>query len=218
MASVPTDPYELLHWNMQLAHDTYEEGYMIILGLLDNPPRKDLRNFLGYCEAWALSIAHHHDTEEATVFRALNRKMDFSHEQEQHKDVHAFLDNFLVEVKAMQADPSTFDPAKLTRLMLGSQDALIKHFREEVIHIEGWRLKRAGLTEAECLKMIAEMEKHAKAHGDPFLVVPFMRSHTAPQYKNIWPPMPWILRKVMIPHLLAKKHSGYWKYAPYAMA
>ncbi|KAL1944080.1 hypothetical protein VTO73DRAFT_3898 [Trametes versicolor] len=218
MASVPTDTYELLQWNMKLAHQTYEKGYEIIIPLLDNPPKADLKNFLGYCEAWGHSILHHHDTEEATVFPILNKKMDFSHEKEQHTELHAFLEKFLATIKDAQAEPSKFNAVELKELMVGSKDVMFAHFNEELVHIGASRLKEAGFTEDECKSMIADMEKHAKGHGDPFLVVPYMRSHTPAEYKNIWPPMPWVLRKVAVPYMLAKKHSGYWKYSPYAMS
>ncbi|KAH9896812.1 hypothetical protein C8Q73DRAFT_426929 [Cubamyces lactineus] len=218
MATVPTDPFEFIHWNMKLAHRTFEEGYGIIVSKLDNPPTDDLKNFLGYCEAWAHSIIHHHDTEEATLFPVLNTKMDFSHEKEQHAAVHTFLDDFLATVQAAQADTSKFDAAKLKSMLESSKDAIFTHFREEVEHIEPEMLKAAGFTTAECAKIIADVDKHAKSHGDPFLVVPFMRSHTSPEYKDIWPPIPWIVRKLVVPYVLAKKHSGYWKYSPYGMS
>lgn len=46
---------------------------------------------------------------------------------------------------------------------------------EEVAHIDASKLRDAQFTEQECKKMVAEMEKHAKNNGDPFLIVPFMR-------------------------------------------
>ncbi|KAH9849415.1 hypothetical protein C2E23DRAFT_737468 [Lenzites betulinus] len=218
MGSVPTDPYELLHWNMKLAHATYEKGYENIVSLLDNPPSNDLKNFLGYCEAWVHSILHHHETEEATVFPILNEKMDFSHERDQHKELHDFLDKFLVVIKDAREDTSKFNGEDIKELMLSAKDIMFTHFNEELVHIGASKLKEANFTEAECKSMVEAMEKHAKANGDPFLVVPYMRSHTEPDYKNIWPPMPWVLRKLVIPYMLAKKHSGYWKYSPYAMS
>ncbi|KAI0659127.1 hypothetical protein C8Q70DRAFT_152040 [Cubamyces menziesii] len=218
MTTVPTDPFEYIHWNMKLAHKTFEEGYNVIVSKLDDPPTNDLKNFLGYCEAWAHAISHHHDTEEATLFPALNTKMDFSHEKEQHAAVHAFLDDFLATVQAAQADTSKFDAAKLKSMLESSNDAIFTHFREEVEHIEPEKLKAAGFSEAEGRQMIADVDKHAKSHGDPFLAVPYMRSHTPPEYKEIWPPIPWILRKLVVPYMLAKKHSGYWKYSPYGMS
>ncbi|KAI0826673.1 hypothetical protein BC628DRAFT_1319755 [Trametes gibbosa] len=218
MASIPTDPYELLHWNMELAHSTYEKGYENIVSLLDEPPLDDLKNFLGYCEAWAHSILHHHDTEEATVFPILNKRMEFSHEQDQHKKLHEFLERFLELVTAARADATRFSGIRLKQLMMSAKDMMSDHFSEELMHIEASKLREANFTAAECKNMVDAMEKHAKANGDPFVVVPFMRSHTAPEFKDIWPQMPWILRKVVVPFMLAKFHSGYWKYSPYAVS
>ncbi|KAI0324080.1 hypothetical protein GY45DRAFT_466949 [Cubamyces sp. BRFM 1775] len=217
-AVVPANPYELLHWNMKLAHQTYEQGYNRILDLLSDMPKDDLANVLGYCEAWVYSVVHHHNTEEESVFPVLNEKMDFSHEQEQHKEVHAFLDEFLATIHAAQKDKTKFDAVKLKGLVLSAKDSLFTHFEEELSHLEAAKMKEAGFTEAECTELVANMVKHAKSNGDPFIVVPFMRSHTPPEYKDIWPPMPWVLRKVVVPMMLAKRYSGYWKYAPYAMS
>ncbi|TCD62093.1 hypothetical protein EIP91_007493 [Steccherinum ochraceum] len=213
--SVPTDPYELLHWNMIRAHYVFTKGYEIIVKNLASPPTNDLKNFLGYCEAWGHSVVHHHDVEEAGVFPALNKKMDFAHEQEQHKAVHDFLDKFLEKVKEAQKDHSKFDAPVWLELVESAKDTIFTHFDEEVIHIEAEKLKAAQFTEQECKDIVANMEKQAKAQGDPFLVVPFMRSHTPAEFKDVWPPMPWVLRKVVIPYMLAKRYSGYWKYAPY---
>ncbi|KAH8079792.1 hypothetical protein BXZ70DRAFT_960543 [Cristinia sonorae] len=205
---IPTDPFELLHYNMVRAHFTYTKGYEVIAQHLANPPpAEDLKNFLGYCEAWAISIVHHHDTEEATVFPILNTKMDFAHEQEQHKAVHSFLDEFLAKVKRAQVDPNTFDAADWLSFMETHKDAMFTHFDEEVTHIEAGKLRAAEFTEKDCKNMVATMEKHAKANGDPFLVVPFMRSHTPAEHKD-WPAMPWILTKLVIPYVLAKRYSG----------
>ncbi|KAI0330633.1 hypothetical protein GY45DRAFT_725809 [Cubamyces sp. BRFM 1775] len=209
MTAVPTDPYDYIQWNMKLAHRTFEEGYNVIVSKLDDPPMDDLRNFLGYCEAWTQSVIDHHDTEEATLFPALNAKMDFSHEKEQHAAVHTFLEDFLATVRTAQADTSKFDAVKLKSMLESSNDAIFSHFREEVEHLEPAKLKAAGFTPAECQQMTDDVNKYAKSHGDPFLAVPYMRSHTAPEYKDVWPPIPWILRKLVVPYVLAKKHSGH---------
>ena len=49
------------------------------------------------------------------------------------------------------------------------------HFDDELTHIEGSKLREAGFTEGEVRDMIQSMEKRAKATGDPFIVVPYMR-------------------------------------------
>lgn len=87
-ATPPTDQYEMLQYYMirgeclnvlervektrlnlvTPAHETFKLGYDVILPLLDNPPTHDLKNFLGYCEAWADSIAGHHDSEGQSLY------------------------------------------------------------------------------------------------------------------------------------------------------
>lgn len=85
--AAPTDPYELLQYNMihgmhyaphlipngadivifSAAHNTFKLGYDIILTHLADPPTADMRNFLGYCEAWARGIESHHSSEVCSV-------------------------------------------------------------------------------------------------------------------------------------------------------
>jgi hypothetical protein len=50
---------------LRAAHETFKLGYDSILPRLDSPPTNDLKNFLGYCEAWADSIDDHHTAEGA---------------------------------------------------------------------------------------------------------------------------------------------------------
>ncbi|KAF8079200.1 hypothetical protein FPV67DRAFT_1467856 [Lyophyllum atratum] len=216
--ATPTDPYELLAYNMINAHDTFKLGYDIILSHLESPPQADLQNFLGYCEAWALSIESHHASEEEVVFPFLNERMDFSGEAEQHGVIHESLGKILATILESKADSSKFDGAKLREAMVAFKDPLYTHLDEEVEHISASKLKEAQFPEQDIVAMIKKLESYAKSHGDPFLLVPFMRSHTPAAIKDVWPPMPWVLRKLVVPYMLAKRHSGYWKYSPYAMA
>ena len=63
--------------------------------------------------------------QEEAVFPKLNEKMDFTHEQEQHKDVHTFLDKFLTAIHAAQKNKAEFDAVKLKELVLSAKDALV---------------------------------------------------------------------------------------------
>ncbi|KAF8532743.1 hypothetical protein JB92DRAFT_2687030 [Gautieria morchelliformis] len=216
MPEIPTDPYELLQYNMIRAHQTFKNGYQSILPRLDNPPMDDLTNFLGYCEAWADAIDDHHGAEEIVVFPFLNKKLDFSQEIEAHKIIHAGLDELLATIRAAKADTSLFDAQKLKEMMVKLKEPLFKHLDEEVAHIAPGELKVWEAHELEGL--IDTLEKHAKSAGNPFVLVPYMRSHTPPEYKDLWPPMPWIVRKFVVPYVLAVRYSGYWKYSPYAMS
>ncbi|VDC00751.1 unnamed protein product [Peniophora sp. CBMAI 1063] len=216
--AAPTSPFELLQWNMIRAHDGFKAGLEVITTRLADPPKDDMYNFLGYCEAWAVALEHHHDSEELTVFPVLNVRMSFSQEHEEHKVVHAFLGKFLAVVRKGQQDPAAADIDELRRLVEEGTEPLVSHMDAEVEHLEASRLKVAGFSGAELKSMFAATEHYAKDNGDPFLVVPFMRSHTPPEFKASFPPLSWALSAVAIPYMLAMRHRGYWKYSPYAMS
>ena len=55
----------------------------------------------------------------------LNTKMDFSHEKEQHVEVHKFLDEFLEHIHAAQADHSKFDAKKLKEMMEAASTVMV---------------------------------------------------------------------------------------------
>jgi hypothetical protein len=63
-------------------------------------------------------------------------------------------------------------------------------------------------SEAELLQVDIDLMKYVKSHGDPFLNGPYMRSHTPPELKELWPPLPWVVRRLAIPYGLALRHSG----------
>ncbi|EPQ59768.1 hypothetical protein GLOTRDRAFT_24705, partial [Gloeophyllum trabeum ATCC 11539] len=141
--------------------------------------------FMGYCHAWAVSIASHHDSEEAVVFPILNTKLDFSREIAQHKVIHERLDALLAFIASAKADPSKFDAAKMREMMFAFKDPLFQHLDDEVSHITSDKM--TVFSKEEVLDLDAHLEAYAKTHGDPFLLVPFMRSHTPPELKDTWP-------------------------------
>lgn len=81
--------------------------------------------------------------------------------------------------------------------------------------------------------MMANFVLHARSHNDPFIALPFMLrwetvlqnrcfcqmfrrmivflplSHTAPEFKAIWPQMPWFVKKLIVPYVLAWRYNGY---------
>lgn len=59
------------------------------------------------------------------MFPFLSTKMDFSHEKEQHKEVHEFLDKFLDHIHTAQADPAKFDAKALKALMEGASTVMV---------------------------------------------------------------------------------------------
>ncbi|KAF7795627.1 hypothetical protein EIP86_006792 [Pleurotus ostreatoroseus] len=204
----PTDTYELLHWNMVRAHHAFKLGFDKIVDVLSNVPTKDLKNLLGYCEAWALTLQDHHDCEEHVVFPFLNQKMDFSGEKTQHGVIHASLEKLFAIIHSARNDSATFNGKQMQELMLSLRGPLYTHLDEEVEHITADKIQAAGFTESEIKRMIADLEAFARAHANPWLQLPFMTSHNPPEFKSSWPPLPWALKKVLIPYVFAMRNSG----------
>ncbi|KAI0763149.1 hypothetical protein BC629DRAFT_980508 [Irpex lacteus] len=207
-----------LQFDMTRAHSTHKLGYDRIVELLADPPMNDLANFLGYCSVWAAAILEHHDSEELIVFPFLNQKMDFSGEAEEHKVIHDILEELISTINAAKDDHKKFKPADMIELMKKFRGPLFNHLDAEVQHISAEKFRVAGIDEAELAAMQKRMVDHAVATSDPWTTLPYMRGHTPPEYKDTWPPLPWFLRKVAIPYVLARKHAGYWKYCPYALS
>lgn len=42
----------------------------------------------------------------------------------------------------------------------------------------------------------------------PGLIKCQLQSHTPPEMKH-WPALPWIVRSILVPYVLAKRHSGW---------
>lgn len=60
------------------------------------------------------------------MFPFLQQKLDFSGEIEQHKVIHAGLDELLPYIRSSKADTSTFDALKLKDMMSKLRDPLVR--------------------------------------------------------------------------------------------
>jgi hypothetical protein len=213
----PTDPYVSLQYNMANTHDLYKLAYKTILPLLEpeKTPLNDLDNFLGYCKAWATSIVGHHDSEEEVLFPFLNTKLDFSTEIEQHVRVAEGLTGIIKYIDESTADHAKFSASKLKEMTEALGGHLFEHLDEEVEDLAPEKLK--VFTPEELTKAGKDLMVYIRAHSDKYVTLPFMRCHTPPELKEIWPPFPWIVKRFVVPWILAPKNAGYWKYAPYPM-
>jgi hypothetical protein len=83
-------------------------------------------------------------------------------------------------------------------------------------------------TPEELTKAGKDLMVYIRAHSDKYVTLPFMRwlapfshrymrlafadatyrSHTPPELKEIWPPFPWIVKRFVVPWILAPKNAG----------
>jgi hemerythrin-like domain-containing protein len=207
----PDDPHALLHWQMVNIHTAFKCGFDNMLKHLVSPPAdsKELHNLIGYCLSWSKSLHSHHDSEEAAVFPFLNTKLDFSREIEEHKVIHAKLEEMeaYLSESLTAKDPNTFFSAEKFRTMLTDlREPLFAHLDGEVSSIQPENLQVFG--GKDLLDMDHRLEEYVKAHDDPFVVLPFLMGHVSPAQKKEWPPFPWVLKKVLIPYVFSWRYAG----------
>ncbi|KAK9350278.1 hypothetical protein V1523DRAFT_420346 [Lipomyces doorenjongii] len=216
LVPIPSDAYHLPSFIMTRLHHVIETGFHNILDLLRTPPLDDLGNFLGYCDAWATVLLAHHEVEENIMFPILNTKLDFSEEEEQHKAMYDAVDKFATCVRAARVDNTKFDAALLIDILEGAKDVLLTHLHDEIEHLSDAHL-RPVFSEVEIREMMESSRKYTLKHDDPFVMLPFLMGHTPPEYKS-WPPLPWMVAKLILPWIIARRHRGWWKYAPCSMS
>ncbi|KAK9385738.1 hypothetical protein V1515DRAFT_617060 [Lipomyces mesembrius] len=193
MVPIPTDPHEQPQFIMCRLHYAFETAFNNTLKLLEEPPCNDLNNFLGYCKAWCTTLISHHDNEERIMFP------------------HLWL--FLEKVALARKDPTAFDPKGMAQTLKTAEDDLMAHLHQEIEDLAPERLK---VFRGEKIgEMMSLIHKYVMRHENPVMTLPFVRSHTPPEYKS-WPQLPWVIKKLLLP-LLVLRHSGYWKYSPYSM-
>lgn len=52
--------------------------------------------------------------------------MDFSHEQEQHKALHDFLEKYLASIQEVKKDTSKFNALEMRQFMEGSKAVMVR--------------------------------------------------------------------------------------------
>jgi len=214
---LPKDVHALTHWNMVYAHSMLMHAFDSVYTHLQNPPTDDLPNFLGYCSLFTEVIIHHHDIEEAVLFPFLNTKLDFSSEIDDHKFIHDYLDRLDTLIKEAQVDHSKFNPQKMIQLMDELKDPLVKHLSEEIQDLEADKLRVFDAKEVE--DMITRLDDKAKEKATLTKFFPFGLSHMSDEARQYWPPflMSPVIRKFIIPYVVAMPYRGYWKYSPYKL-
>ena len=55
---------------------------------------------------------------------------------------------------------------------------------------------------------LARLEKAIVKEADMWSDLPFAVSHTLPEVRAEWPPLPWLLKSVLLPYVFAWRYSG----------
>ncbi|GJE97017.1 hypothetical protein PsYK624_132270 [Phanerochaete sordida] len=221
---VPSDPWAMQHWEMAGAHATFLNALLAIYEQASAIPQQKQTNFVGFCLLWCAVLHSHHEFEEETYFALYAPKLDTAFVHEEHaafQDGVTAFENYLVSClppahpygfdKTTPVDQTAvpFDGAKLCALIDSFAAAL--SLVSEVTHLEPAKLRAAGLT--------ADEMQHIAAVGQAYVrKFPIARALTfavlcAPRW-TAFPPVPALLRHVLVPYVLAIPYRHFWEFAP----
>jgi hemerythrin-like domain-containing protein len=133
---------------------------------------QDVKDLLFYVEAWTKTVDHHHDTEESTMFPAIEKLAGqpglMSGPKHQHEEFHSglvALQDYAVKMKDVVEEYSWND---MKSIIGGVAPSLYRHLEEEI----GVILDLEKSCDSEGLKKVwAEAEAVAKANGNLGMLV-----------------------------------------------
>jgi len=210
-ATGPLDIFTDAQLQLMYIHAALKAGCQSIIDHLETPPLHDLRNFFGYCEAWAMTVQHHLEVEDNIIFPFLSQEFDMSAETDELETIQSSLTVIIQIIHSARAYRPCFNPTQLRKSVASVQEILCQHLDDELARFDKENV--ALFEEAEVGAMMIDAEKYAQSLGDATIRVPFLRSHTSAVFKVARPSTtPWLVRKTR-----SLRHLGYWKYSPYSV-
>lgn len=126
---------------------------------------QDIKDFLFFCVAWVKTVEHHHDTEENTLFPALQKftqRPDIMEvNMKQHEAFHPGLHRMLEYATNTSSEAYSWESLKA--IIDGFAPALMTHLREEIPTLLGLD----GHDSVELMKLWLETEETAKGAAHP---------------------------------------------------
>ena len=129
----------------------------------------DIRDLLFFCAAWVKTVEHHHDTEETTLFPAIEEFAKtpglMEGNREQH---HAFTPGLEHLLRyAQTTNPEIYDWFTLKEILDSFAPSLMKHLEDEIDTL--LRLERYDSKELMKLWLVAENVAKGAAHPNQFV-------------------------------------------------
>lgn len=233
----PRDGYYRIQFEMVRIHITIFEGFNSIhrhlsiavnAGKDSTPPQDDLKSWLAYVEVWIQWTVGHHDREgmftslirillisaERLVFPFMTQHgVSFDEEVEQHKNIHSMLDKLSTTVLHYKSTPSEYSNKILLQICNDAKDDLGTHLTQEIRDINRQRL--SCISNQAINSMWDQVDLDARKEAGA-LIFGFIQTHQPPHQRD-WPPIPWLIRKTVVPIMCMTNYNLWTKFAPYGM-
>jgi len=176
----------------------------------------DIKDFLFYCGAWVKMVEHHHDTEESTLFPAIE---EFTKQpglmegnREQHLAFHSGMEAFFKYAQTTR--PEAYSWTTMKGLIGGFAPALMKHLVDEIDSL----LNLQGYDSKEVMKLWRATEEIAKGAKHPNIfdeIIPCVLGCADKTYEggNPFPPLPFFI-PYLVQYWFAAKNKGAWRFLP----
>jgi hemerythrin-like domain-containing protein len=136
---------------------------------------QDVKDLLFYVEAWTKTVDHHHDTEESTMFPAIENLAGIpglmSGPKHQHEEFHSGLVQLQSYSVKMKDQLQEYQWKEMQSVIDRFAPSLYRHLEEEI----GVIMDLEKSCDSEGLKKVwAEAEAVAKANGNLGMLVSFL--------------------------------------------
>jgi len=180
---------------------------------------RDVKDLLFYVEAWTMTVAHHHMTEETTMFPSLEKLAGvpgmMSGPKHQHEAFHDGLIELQNYAKKFGNRPDEYQWSAMKSIIDSFAPPLVQHLTDEIDVL----LALEKTCDSEGLKKVwAEVEAVAKANGNMDMlydVFPLVLGTSDKSYEggNDFPPLPGVV-PYAIKYWFGRRHAGAWRFNP----
>ncbi|KAK8869579.1 hypothetical protein IAR55_000146 [Kwoniella newhampshirensis] len=229
-------------WEMPHVHlflmASLENTYLYADWAVEN---KDLINYLGYADISFFQVYKHHSTEEEYVFPTWSEKAGddiwLRNIEEHHTfetPLHAGWHYVRYQRSRLVIDPSPipepkddhldmsqypdldlekpFDPIAFRRHMASFVFPLVKHLGAEISTLAPELIEKVG--QGVLKEIMSSVEKDYKSYNPSWFLCAAYTSAPMDICKQLIP-LPWILRRVLLPFVFGPKYRNLWLYAPH---
>ncbi|CAG8442476.1 5657_t:CDS:2 [Acaulospora colombiana] len=209
------DVYVNFYRGIFLLHETLRSGMDQILNNAPNVCKTDVRNFIGYINAFISHLMSHHGHEEHIIFPAVTQKISVNEFIEDHKKLDKLVHSLSDYTKKVSEKKVSYESAKIVELMTQLNDLVRPHLKHEETSFSVEAL-RENMTKEELEKITNDINDSIKKEGGATTILPFLLLHLEPEDRQfmVYDSMPKPVKSLLLP-VFINWNKGYWKYAKY---
>ncbi|PVF94253.1 hypothetical protein CPB86DRAFT_789234 [Serendipita vermifera] len=222
----PADLFERAQWTMSNAHLLIVDSIQSVYDQADTIRENQQAAFVQYSYICQQSLHHHHWFEETIAFPMLEPefKCDVLEEHALFSEAMDRWEKYLEELLGLEkgeggkAVPvkgkarATYDGKRMKKCIEDLSGPLFTHLQHEIDWLAPEKIRACGLPLSKLEQLEASSEHHFQNETDPFTSGVWSVIHARPG--SYFPPMPWFVKKILMPWVFCWKFRAAWQFAP----